>query len=601
MTLDFNVLWSKIVKIIRKLILRSQVYDDPPMELHFDQLRHKKLVYDIRKKYFTFSIKSKDDIYKYLFYLLILLLLFLLPYAASRQTGISDCEWEQVKYIESIHAGDAHASDILYMRNHGMILDRITYAIARWFSPDAPYTVRHITSALFGWGTILVVGLFLLRLFSWRAAFFGALFLFLSPRFTGHAYSNLTDIPFAFAYTFSLYQFHRLFAELPILKRQRLILIILGIIFCCSIHVGGAVLLLYLLLLLPIFYFINNPIRKFLSKEYLKNFALTFVIGLSITFITYIICWLIYPENQFFTVSPSLALSQMTANRLPIRQLFEGQLIWSNQAPPHYLVKYLFITTPLVILICFTLFIFMIKTAVKKARLINIITIIFAFIYPILYFANHSNLNVYEGIAQYMFIYPLLVIIATSGFESLLQKVDDRYTNVVIVGASMFLSLLPFRNLLLNHPYSIIYFNEISGGIHNAYGQYELDPHRQTNRAACENFLKILKERTLREYNDDSKIVVCTNGNKACEQFFRNDTAYIDLRFCDFGQRHEQNWDYFISFPYKLSGYQLKNGLWLAEENTFDSVMLERMPIVVYFKNVEKDAVPVNNTDTTGK
>ncbi|MBQ7489721.1 MAG: phospholipid carrier-dependent glycosyltransferase [Bacteroidales bacterium] len=590
MTLNFKVILSKIATIIRKFILRSQIYDDPPMELHFDKLRQPKRVYDIRKKYFTFSIKSKDDIYKYLFYLLMLMLLIVLPYA-SIQTGISDIEWEQVKHIESINAGETQPSEIPYMRNHGMILDKITYAAAKWISPNDPYAVRHVTSALFGWGTILVVGLFMLRLFSWRAAFFGALFLFVSPRFIGHTYSNLTDIPFAFAYVFTLYQLHRLFEELPVIKRQRIALLLISVILCCSIHVGGTILLIYIIVLLPLFYFINNPIRKFSSKEYLKNFALIFGMGVAVALITYIVCWIIYPDNQFFTVSPSFALSQMTANRLPVKQLFEGRLILSNQAPPHYLIKYLFITTPLVILICFALSIFMIKTAVKKAKLINIIAIVFAFIYPIIYFVNHSSLNVYEGIAQYMFIYPVFVIIATAGYESLLEKVDDRYTNIVIVGVGIFLTLLPFRNLLLNHPHSIIYFNEISGGIHNAYGQYELDPHRQTNREACTKFIKLLKERTLREHNDDSKIVVCTNGNKACEQFFKNDTAYIELRFCDFGQRHEEHWDYFISFPYKLSGYELKNGIWFADENTFDSIMLERMPIVVYFKNRSNDTI----------
>ena len=588
MSFDFNIILSKVAAFVRKFVLRSQVYDDPPMHIHFDKLRQPKRVYDLRKRYFTFSIKNKDDLYKYLFYALMLFLIFILPYSSVR-TGISDNEWQTVQYVSSMECGEAAPADIPFLRSHSLLIDRTVQAVAAWFCPNDPFAARHVASAVFGWGAIFVTGLLLLKLLTWRAAFFGALLLFVSPRFTGNAYCNLNASAFAFAYIFSIYQIYLLFREMPKLKRKRLVLIVAGIILACTAHVGGAVLILYLIILAPLFYFINNPIRKFPTKEYLLNFGGTFIIGILIALCVYLICWIIYPGNSFLSVSPTLALSQMTAGTPTVQQLFEGQLVWSNHAPTHYLVKYLFITTPLVIFICFCLFFCVIKTAVRKTNLINMLTIALTFLYPVIYFTQH-NLNVAEGISQFLFIYPVLVVMAVVGLESLLQKIDDRYTNVVIVSAAIFLTLLPLRNLILNHPHSIIYFNEISGGVHNAYGKYELDPQRQTNRKACTEFLKIVKEKTLRELcNDDKKITVCTNGNAACAHFFRNDTSYIDLCFCDYGQRYEHNWDYFISFPYTLSGYQLKNGLWISDEDRFSTISLERMPIVVIFKNNASD------------
>ncbi|MCQ2286027.1 MAG: hypothetical protein MJZ76_04030 [Bacteroidales bacterium] len=585
MKFDFKIWVSKALSFVRKFVLRSQVYDDPPMKLQFAEVRPPKRVYDIRKKYFTFSIKSKDDIYKYLFYFFILFLLFLMP-LASKDAGISDQEWQLVEQVKKINNGTLVPADIPYAHTHGLLLDKITFQISQLFYPDDPFVIRHIVSSLFGWGVILSVGLLLLRLFTWRAAFFGVLFLFITPRFTCMAYSDLPNTAFAFAYTFSIYQIFRLYRELPILKRHRLGLLILGIVLACSIHFGGAILLSYLMLLLPLFYFINNPIRKFFTKDYLKNLVFTFLIGVAITLFTYFICWFLYPGNAFWSASPKLALAQMTLNCDNVLQLFDGNMIWSNQAPLNYLPKYLFITTPLVVLISFLLFFLTIKTVFKKMRVMSTLTLLIVTFHPILFFSQ-NDLNVGAGLSQFMFILPMLTLIATVGYESLLQKVDDRYTNIVIVGVGLFLSLMPLRNLLLNHPFSAVYFNEISGGVHNAYGKYELDPNRQTNQLACNRFLKNLKDETVRDF-DSTKVVVCTNGNPACAHFFSKDTAFIELRFCDFGERHSQDWDYYISFPYQLSSYQLKSGLWTTDETIYRSIRMEKLPVVVYFKNPKR-------------
>ena len=72
------------------------------MEFRFVNIRRPKVRYDIKKHFLSFSIKSKDDGFKYAFFILILTLLFLMPYF-SRNVGVSTREWQQNEYSEAVY------------------------------------------------------------------------------------------------------------------------------------------------------------------------------------------------------------------------------------------------------------------------------------------------------------------------------------------------------------------------------------------------------------------------------------------------------------------------------------------------------------------
>ena len=579
--MNFRSLLSKIIDKIRTLILTSHVYNDSPMPIHFSKWPKKKK-YDIRKKYFTLSIKGKDDIYKYGFLLLILLFFFLLPYW-SLNAGISDHEWQRAALAQQVANHEIVPAESSYLQNHGIWLDRMAYRLSMKLEADV-FVVRHLMASFFGWGILVVLGFWLTRLLTWRAAFFGTLFLCLSPRFVGEATCNLCDIPFAFAYLFACYQLFRLGNDFPRLKIHRLVLLALGIALACSLHFGGGVLIPYLLLFPLLYYLLQNPVRKIFTKEYLKNLLFLFGVALGIGLIAGGIACMAYPGSSFWHISFSDSLRQMTENRDLFCQLFEKDLIWSNNVPRHYLTKYLFITTPFVILLAFSLFFIVFRTVIKKAKFYHLLFVFSIFFYPLFYIVRNP-ICVQEGISQFIFLYPALVLLATIGYEALLQKIDDRYTNFVLVGAVLFLAIMPLRHLALNTSFASIYFNEISGGIHNAYGRYELDPACHSNKVVCTHFLQEIRNNELRNFKDDEKIVVCTNGNQACEHFFERDTAFVELHFCDFDQRQNYAWDYFIVFPTKISSYQLKSGLWISENYNRRLILLEKKPIAACLKN----------------
>jgi hypothetical protein len=580
-----------------KYFSRRHLGDDV-MHIRFAQLHQPKLKYDIRKKFFTFSIKTKDDLFKYLFVALMLVLAVYMPWK-STDLGISDMEIQHMQYAEAYYNYHAHGDNALlsmsYFTHHGQFTDNLCYALSQWFHVADPFSLRHIMSAVFGWLTILTLGFFLVRLFAWRAAFIGALFLFISPRFLGNAFTDLTDTTFAFAFLFSIYQIYLFCSELPIIKWYRILLITLGIIFANSIHIGGFFLIACLFLYPWGYYLTHNPIKKFTTQAYWANLLFLTLVLAGITLIVHIVDLLYLPfALQDTVLNPFRAIPSMLTEPHPVRQLFDNEMIWANNTPPNYFFKYLFITIPFVILIGFILFWGFIRTLIRQMRPAYFAMILFTFFVPLFYVAG-KGVNIYEDFALYLFIYPFFVLIATSGYEGILRRVDDRYTNFVIVAIIFLLTLMPLRHVVLNHPYENVYFNEISDGIHNAYGKYELDYNFHGNKEACEWLKSHIHDEQVREFKDVDKVIVGTDGNKACQIFFEQDTAFIQLLFFPYHERNEHHWDYYISFANAISSHDLQQQRW-PPKDAIKTYVLEGKTMIAIMQNkvhtIPQDTVP---------
>ena len=151
----------------------------------------------LKKDFFSISIKGKDDVFKYLYYLLCIVLLIALPIIGV-QNGISDKEIEQHHRAELLYQYYADDNpEILQYSNaqtQTQIVDFLCYCATKWLHIESVYDFRHIVGALFAWLIIVVMGSFLMNLFSWRAAFFGGLMLALSPHFFGQSFGNLAAV-----------------------------------------------------------------------------------------------------------------------------------------------------------------------------------------------------------------------------------------------------------------------------------------------------------------------------------------------------------------------------------------------------------------------
>ncbi|MBO7628622.1 MAG: hypothetical protein J6S87_01575, partial [Bacteroidales bacterium] len=146
----------------------------------------------------------------------------------SRHIGISDREIAQTEYSELLynhfhHIGDADAYKLHpYAHTQAQIVDLLTYAFCKAVHIRDPYAFRHILSTIFGWLLVAYLSLILLRAFNWRAAFFTAFFLLISPRFFGYSLSNIVDVTFACFFIYSIMQMYYFSRELPVIRISRL-------------------------------------------------------------------------------------------------------------------------------------------------------------------------------------------------------------------------------------------------------------------------------------------------------------------------------------------------------------------------------------------
>ena len=406
----------------------------------------------------------------------------------------------------------------------------------------------------------------------------------------GNAFTNLTDTSFAFAYLFSLYQLYLFCYELPIIKWKRIIYITLGIILANSIHIGGFFLMACLYIFPWTFFITHNSIKKISTKPYWANLLFLTLILIGISVVVHIVDLIYLPyQLQDTVLNPFRAIPLMLTAPHPVQQLFDNQLIWANNTPPNYFFKYLFITIPFVILIGFALFWGFCRTIIRQIQPVFFALILFAFFVPLWYVAG-KGVNIYEDFALYLFIYPLFILLATGGYEGILRRIDDRYTNVVIVAIIYILSMMPLRHVLLNHPFENVYFNEISGGLQNTYGKYELDYNFHGNKEACEWLKNHIHDENIRHFKDVHKIIVATDGNQACQIFFEQDSAFIQLQYFPYNERNKHKWDYYISFANAIPSYDLKNQLW-PPKGAIQVYYLEQKPLIAIMQN-KIDTIP---------
>ena len=541
-----------------------------------------------RKDFFSFSIKTKDDLFKYIFYILIVALLVALPFMAAEvgvsQREISDHHQAELSYSHFTSEHTDLEGD-LYVRNHPHFVDFACCCICKWLGISAVYQFRHIIGALFAWGIILIAGGFLMKLFTWRAAFFGSFLLFISPHFLAQSCGNVADVSFAFFYLLGIYEIYLFVTEFPVVKWKRLLLIGFATIAAVYIGCAGFVLLHYFILLAFLIFFIENPLRRMFTRPYGRNF-LKLVVIVSGTVAAVYLADLMNPLHflKFSNAGLSNAVVKSTEN-LPVTEfLWGGQTVTTPSLGVRFLLTRMQVTLPLVVIIgCLVHFLF-VRTVVKEAHIFPSLLLYFGLLFP-LWSLHRAGASVGDGWSYYMMLYPLVAMFAAAGYDGFLRRVDDRYTNAVIVGGIFLLSLLPLRHVLLNQPGVGIYYNELAGGIHNVIGKYPIDEGRNYNRKASKWLLSYIHKNDDR-YRVDSlpKLQVATQDIEAARFFFRGDTGRIEVLDCGLSDT-VQHWDYYLAYIDDVPARQLKR-LWTEREDILKVYKADGKPVTLILRTL---------------
>ncbi len=336
------------------------------------------------------------------------------------------------------------------------------------------YDFRHLVNSLVGFLMILFAGLLAKQVTgSWRVAFLTLLFLALSPRIFGHSMNNPKDIPFAAAFIFTLYQIFKFVKQLPNPSKATMLWLAVGIALAINVRVGGLLLIAYFGFFVGVAHLWKPELRAKLTN--IKHLTKITGIGLLVSVAGYFGGQLFWPwARKAPLTNPLKALNEMEDFDTAIQILFEGKRIWSEVVPWYYIPKWMAIGSPIFFTTGLILSLILFFILRKKINILTFTLMVFAGVFPIVY-AVIKDSSLYDGMRHFLFVYPILAILSAWGFSMLIELIPSKIGKYVVGGALAILLALPTIFMVKNHPYQYVYFNEIFGGVDNAFGKYETD------------------------------------------------------------------------------------------------------------------------------
>ncbi|MDR1459280.1 MAG: tetratricopeptide repeat protein [Bacteroidales bacterium] len=490
------------------------------------------------------------------------------------------------------------ASSAENSREYGQAPDNIACLIATVFGIEDIIMVRHVTNVIFGWTGMLFAALLAYRISrKWYAAIITAVLLFLSPRYLGHSFNNLKDIPFSAMMMMGLYYIYYFLETMPRPPKKVVIMLAVSIGLAIGTRVGGLLLIAYFGLF-SVVYFIAQWViinrgnksqlkAKIKKKTTEKNkigilFKRLLGYGLLISLAGYFLAVLIWPyalEHPFKTVYE--VYEKMAHFQISLLQLFEGSMQWSDILPEYYTPKYILMSVPVVVILGMILYPFV--GGWKKENRAGLFFVYFAFIFPVFWIV-YTNANVYGGWRHALFAYPPMVVAAGLGFNALVEFLKNKYLKVAAMVLPVLFLIMPLVHIIKNHPYEYIYFNKLAGGIDAMYGNYEMDYYYHTTREATEWIIANAEKSGL-ETGD--KIIVASWHPASVEYFLRHDTAKFHAGFLRWRERGDFDWDYSIFVITGMVPEQIKSKHF-PPKNTVHTIDVDGKPVCLILKRDDK-------------
>jgi hypothetical protein len=512
-----------------------------------------------------------------------LLLVFMLM--MSRKAGVT-CD-EVLHYNHSLAVYNWFATlgkdqsalntPVSHLQYYGQSYDNIVTILIKWFGIEDIYTFRHIMSTLAGWMAIMITALFAIWISGYGTGIMVLLLFAVSPTFLGHAQNNLKDIPFALGYIAGVFYILKHLLDNSHDSRKNTILLIVSIAFCISIRAGGLVLICYLFL----FWFISE-ILKYIDKGQpdFREIRNGFLKAVLISFLSYILSIILWPYAiQNPVLNPLKSYHVMLQFPDTFRQIFEGKVEWSDFMPWYYLPEYMAITIPLIVIAGLVLFIVFSGRIFRSDKAFVYLSLFFTLIFPVVFVILERS-NLYSGWRHFLFVYPGIIVLASTGWVQLLSIVRRKYLTLVVSVIMVLMAYHPMKFMLSNPEYSYIYFNEIAGGLRGAYGRYETDYYFVSLKEASEWLIKDLDEKQI-------KTPVKVMANFSVNWFFRKHPD-IQTSYARYEERSQKDWDYAIITNRYISTYQLINRIW-PPDDALKVIYADGVPVCAIVERKSKD------------
>lgn len=338
--------------------------------------------------------------------------------------------------------------------------------IQNYFNFKGYYEWGHLFNLIFGSVLfVLIYVLFYAEYKSSKKAIIPVIFLVTCARLSGDIPTNNKDVPFATMYLASVLLIY-LFSKFEPNKYLKIIL--LGVVFGITQTFRTVGFSIYFVYIFYFFYVEYIEGRKFTFSK-IGNFFLELIIivGFSLFVSMSIFPWL---GSNFFANFFNLLLDAKSFQNWDDTIFFAGEFLFKADRPWYYLFTWIFITTPVYLIVLFGLFPFLFNKLFKnKLFAISLISLI---VNTGLYLVMHPV--IYNGIRHFLYIIPMIVILASVVLFYLLGSIKKTYRLAIGFLIALNIFIVGY-NLYKLHPYEYIYFNELIGGIRGASGKYELD------------------------------------------------------------------------------------------------------------------------------
>jgi tetratricopeptide (TPR) repeat protein len=526
----------------------------------------------------------KETGLKYIFYVLSAFLLILML-LTSRDAGITCDEVLHYNQSESVykyfasHGENKSALDtpVTNLKYYGQSYDNIVTILIHWLNINDVYGFRHVMSSLAGWLVILLTALFAIWLTGYRTGIIVLILFALSPTFIGHTQNNLKDIPFALAYIAAVFYTLKFLVSGRKITFHDVFFLTAGITFSISLRAGGLILICYLFFfffLYFLFYYLKD--KKIDIKEI--RIKLFWITGISI--ISWLLSTLLWPYALQSPVKHVLESYRIMAH-FPdtFRQIFEGKVEWSDYMPWYYLPVSMGITIPLIVLSGLLLFFLFSKHVFKNRKAVLYAFIVFSLVFPVL-FVIYEKSNIYSSWRQFLFVYPVIIILAATGFTCLFEKIKRKYFLWGSIAIFVLLAIHPFKFMVLNHHYYYLYYNQLVGGLKGAYGNYEGDYYYVSQTEASEWLIDYIKSRNI-------KNTIKVKATYSVQWQFRKHPE-IENSYFRYEERSLSDWDYAIVVNRYISPFQLKNKTW-PPENAIHVIYADGIPVCAVLERRSKD------------
>jgi len=286
----------------------------------------------------------------------------------------------------------------------------------------------------------------------------GMMTYLLWPYLLGHAFVNVKDIPFLFAWLLctntllNLLQYW--YGKFAIGSKQALLhffLLGVGTAWLLAIRISGLLIFIEYAACFFVYLLLGKcRLKLALRASYLAAFALPLVMGV---FILYPVFW----HNPLEVVN---AIQYMSQHPWDGDTLTAGKFLAPRQLSYFYIPAWLLVKLPLVTLLGLLLTPLVFYREIKKIKyssvnlqLINFIAL-FASVVLILLTLVIIKAGLYNELRQILFIFPLIYILGFAGFYFISKKI----LTVALVATALFFLV---DNFAL-YPYSYVYMNEAS-------------------------------------------------------------------------------------------------------------------------------------------